>query len=220
MKAFKNDPALKEQLINTMQAHYEADEIIQGAWGENGKGYFLGCAIKTPAKSWYKDHAELTDTDLRLNYLIENIFERLPAREAKEWPLQYYKTLAVGADTSQAVDKFLMWLVSSNGVQRFAANPEAKKLCNRVHNLYTRRINGDEPTLEEWDAAAEASEQVAAVAEVAWSAVWAIQAAAGVDDAVAWAAWGAGLVAGVVFYVEIKDKLLEILRETTTEGEA
>jgi len=27
-------------------------------------------------------------------------------------------------------------------------------------------------------------------------------------------------VAGVVFYVEIKDKLLEILRETTTEGEA
>ena len=45
MEAFHNDPSIKEKYLTRVQAHYKADEIIQGKYWENGKGCAVGCTI-------------------------------------------------------------------------------------------------------------------------------------------------------------------------------
>ena len=83
MKAFHSDPALKEQILTQLQAHYDADEIIKGVYWENGKGCAVGCTIHSRHHKNYETKLGIPEV---LAYLEDNIFEWLPNDGAKEWP--------------------------------------------------------------------------------------------------------------------------------------
>jgi len=110
MLAYHNDPVIKADILAQLQAHYDADEIIQGHYWENGKGCAVGCTI------YGSDHAayeRLFGIPAGLAYLEDTIFEHLPNGDAKQWPLRFMRAIVPGADLSMAGPKFLRWVLHS-----------------------------------------------------------------------------------------------------------
>ena len=80
--AFHNDPALAEMVRGQVAAHVAADEIVQGAYWENGKGCFIGCIAHSDSADTVE---ELTGFPIMLTRIAESIFEGLPAVKAKDF---------------------------------------------------------------------------------------------------------------------------------------
>lgn len=108
MKAYHNNAALKEQVLQELKHHYDADNFIQGRYWENGKGCAIGCLLKSGNHIEYEERFGIP---VHLAQLEDKIFERLPADKAKEWPLQFMSSFEVGKDYSNVVWDFLRWLL-------------------------------------------------------------------------------------------------------------
>ena len=100
----KNIAALQERV----KSHYLADEIIKGTYWENGKGCAVGCSLHSGK---HKDGEAQFGVPDPIWRLLDNIFESLPNKEAKELPLRFSLALRDGADYSGVTGKFLFWLV-------------------------------------------------------------------------------------------------------------
>jgi len=111
MKAFNNDPKLKEFYVNRMNEHAAADEIIQGTGWENGKGCFIGCTLHS------YDHEKFESEGIGpewLGYLADKIFEGLSNEKAKDFAAKFYPSMRVGIDLEQVKKDFLVFVMQEN----------------------------------------------------------------------------------------------------------
>ncbi len=90
MQAFNNDQKIKEFYLSRIREHYKADEIIKGAYWENGKGCAVGCTIHS---SNHEDYEKIFGIPISLARLEDSIFERLENSLAKEWPLKFLESM-------------------------------------------------------------------------------------------------------------------------------
>lgn len=149
MQAYLNDPALKERVLTKLRAHYDADEIIQGIYWKEGKGCAVGCILHDLNKK--ENNHELFESALgipeKLAYLIDRIFEGLPNKEAKIFPINIMQSISVGKDLSMIWPHFAIWLL--NDVSKCATKPE-KMIVNSIVNLYQRTLKLEVVTIDEW----------------------------------------------------------------------
>ena len=136
MKAFHNDPALKEQILTQLQAHYDADEIIKGVYWENGKGCAVGCTIHSRHHKNYETKLGIPEV---LAYLEDNIFEWLPNDGAKEWPMRFIRVISVGVDLHKVWPQFAVFLLTDpeHGVLQYAKTDNHKQIIQKVADLYS-----------------------------------------------------------------------------------
>lgn len=160
--AFHNDPAIKQEYLARVEAHRLADEIVQGQYWQNGKGCAVGCTLHSDQHADYETELGIPRS---IAYLEDQIFEGLPNGDAKDFPAQFLSAIPVGADLSLVTAHFFVWLLSDpvDGVIRFARE-DGKAAIETVVALYQRRIAGDEPTDQEWIAAADAADAADAAA--------------------------------------------------------
>src|ERR1700676_815813 len=169
LKAYHNDPAIKEVLINQLQAHYDADEIIKGTYWQDGKGCAVGCSIHSSDHSLYEKELGLPEWIARVE---DRIFEGLPNHLSKEWPLRISKAVKIGSNIDKIKIPFLILVVESV-LDKFDHEkfPECKiSIENLLHLLKTN------PENSEADSRAAASAAAWAAAEAA-RAAWAAEAA-------------------------------------------
>lgn len=112
MKAFNNDQKLKDELLVELKKHQELDDFIQGAWlsdekNKNGdfKGCFYGCTMQTeedPRKAF----SEKYQIDLSFVHMTEKIFEGLPQKEARLFPLQSIEKIPLNFDFNKFKSEF------------------------------------------------------------------------------------------------------------------
>ena len=136
MKAFHNDPALKEQILAQLQAHYDADEIIKGVYWEKGKGCAVGCTVHSRSHKSYETELGIPEP---LAHLEDNIFERLQNNTAKIWPLRFIRAISVGSDLSNDWPKFVAFILTDpeHGVLQYAQTDEQKEIIQDVADLYS-----------------------------------------------------------------------------------
>ena len=152
MKAFHNDPDLKERVLAQLEAHYDADEIIHGVYWENGKGCAVGCTVHSNLHKDYETELGIPEV---LAYVEEFIFEELPNDVAKEWPLRFIKAIPVGADLSKVWPQLTVFLLE--GVLRYAETDEQKDIIKHVADLYSAE---KEVPKKEWDNARKEAQRI------------------------------------------------------------
>ena len=190
MLAYHNDPEIKRAVLAQLAAHRIADEIIKGAYWENGKGCAVGCTIHSDN---HLDYESRFGIPVGLARFKDVISEGLPNRYTQQWPERFMSAIQPGADLSLAASEFLLWLLQDFLLCKIdeVAFPDCARAIRQVAALLQRRISGAEPAQKEWDAAASAAASAAEAAAEAAGAAW----------ATAWdAAW-----------VPMADKLVEIL---------
>ena len=221
MLAFTNSVMNKDQLIDRLQAHFDADEIIKGVYWEDGKGCAVGCSIHSSNHSLFEPMFGIPSS---LAFLQDRIFEGLPNEEAKKFPLEFCNSIRSGADLSKVIYKFCAWVLSDieYGVVKYSGNPNwgCEIAISNVANICARMALGETVDGGEIEAARAAAEAAAgaareawAAAEAAWAAAGAARAAAQAAEAAAEAAAGAAWAAAETHYGKMRDKLLELLRE-------
>jgi hypothetical protein len=109
--AFHNDNAVRQKYLDRVRAHKDADEIIKGAYWENGRGCAVGCTIHGSEHARYETELGIPQALARLE---DRIFEGLTNGLAKEWPLRFLQAVPLGKDLSLVSWKFLHWLQKEN----------------------------------------------------------------------------------------------------------
>jgi len=150
--AFFNDPKIKEKYVKRLKEHQKLDEIIQGDYWENGKGCAVGCTIHGDSHQAYEDELNISISIARLE---DGIFEGLPAKEARLFPLRFIEAISEGADLSLVIYKFNHWLLidEKDGVINHAKTEGTKNSIIAVSELFKDKINGTEINKEQWLAA-------------------------------------------------------------------
>ena len=145
MKAFHNDPLIKEKYLTRVQEHYQADEIIQGKYWENGKGCAVGCTIHSSNHEEYESKLGIPED---IAHLQDTIFESLPNELAKQFPLQFLSAIKVGSDLKNVMNLFTIWMLTGKkyGVIQYAKD---KKVIQDVADALAKDLVAPVST-EEW----------------------------------------------------------------------
>jgi hypothetical protein len=159
--SFTNCELTKEQLIARMQAHYDADELLQGATGEEGKGCTVWCALNAYDHELFPSVLGLP---VWLAHLVDAIYEGLSVGKSRQFNLDWPKAIPEGADLSLVIHQFLEWLLIDpvEGVCRFNDHQSIKN----VAALHRQIIDGEIVTEQEWAAARDAAWAAAGTAAV------------------------------------------------------
>jgi hypothetical protein len=188
MKAFHNDPAIKQKYIDRVKHHRQMDDIIKGQYGNkpNGRSGWRGCAVGCTIHGNAHDKYE-TELGIPISIarLEDGIFEGLPEADFKEFPLAFLEAIPVGADLSMVTSQFLLWLLidPQDGVIKFTEAGSAQYVSiENVGNLFKRRLGGNEPTEQEWHTAYAAADAYAGH-DAAYAAAYAAYAAYTAADA-------------------------------------
>ena len=146
MEAFHNDPLVKEYYFTRLNKHYQADEIIQGKYWENGKGCAVGCTIHSYIHSKYESELGIPED---IAHLQDIIFEGLPNKLAKQFPLEFLSSINVGADLKNVKNLFTIWVLTDSkyGVLQYADN---KKIVQDIADAFSRDMVTP-VSVEEWD---------------------------------------------------------------------
>jgi hypothetical protein len=207
MRAYHNDPVLKERVMAKIAAHREADRIAKGAYVRcsHGKKEYcaVGCLLEDPAGDHMRYESEFGIL-AQLAYLEDDIFERLPDEYAILWPGRFMGAIEVGADLSNVWPQMAIWLMVDKqwGIAYTTDNEDVQAICRRVADGYQRAVEGNPLSGEDAKALAQAAWDawaawVARDARAAWvaraaRAAWVARAAQAAWDArAAQAAWDA-----------------------------
>ena len=188
---------MKEKYLARVKAHQKADQIVQGHYWDRGRGCAVGCTIHGQDHQAYETKLGIP---IQLAYLQDWIFEELPSKEAKDFPVDFLESIPVGEDLKPVLHRFLYWLLvdPEDGVIQYAQDEEeeqVKEAILSVADLYSRVMKGQEVTNEQWSAA--------------WAAAWAARDAAwAASEAARGAARAAARDAALK---RQKQKLLELL---------
>ena len=138
MLSYHNNPKLKEQLEKQMELHTINDEIIQNKYWEKGKGCFIGCAAHSDDPQILED---VYGIPLVLSRIAECIFESLPSKDAKTFPLEIVRSIPVGVDLDYIWPEFAIWLLidPEHGVARVNNNPAITNLA-KLYQQYGNNI--------------------------------------------------------------------------------
>lgn len=179
MLAFTNTQMTKQELIDRLQTHFDADEIIKGTYWEDGRGCAIGCAIHGAKHSLFEPMFGIPES---LACLQDRIFEGLPNEEAKKFPLEFTRSIREGADLSKVIYKFCAWILvdAEHGVIKYSGNPAwgGELAISNVANICAQLALGETVDAGEIEAATRAAAEAArATAEAAGAAAWATRAA-------------------------------------------
>ena len=145
MKAFHNNPLIKEEYTNRLKDHYAADEIIKGTYWQKGKGCAVVCTVHSSNHLSYETQLGIPQV---LAKLQDEIFEGLPNELAKEFPLQFLSAINVGADLLKVWNYFAIWLLTDTeyGILQHIDN---KKVIQDIADAYAEDITTP-VTVERW----------------------------------------------------------------------
>jgi hypothetical protein len=186
LKAFHGKQEIKDKFIARLKEHYMLDEIIKGLYWEKGRGCAVGCTIHSGNHKNYETELGIYENIARLEDLI---FEELPLKEAKKFPLQFVEAIPVGADTSKVIDKFLIKLL---GRSILLCDEDSAILTQRVIDLLKDRER-NRKELKKIFINTDAAAYAAGAAAAAYAA--AAYAAGAAGAAAAYAAGAAGAAA-------------------------
>jgi hypothetical protein len=233
MLAFHNDPAIKAKYLTRVEAHAAADEIIQGAYWERGKGCAVGCTVHSSLHANYETELGIPRM---LAKLEDRLFEGMTNGSAKTFPASFLNAITPGADLSRVGWQFLHWLLSeelaSRDDPRVAQEIKAcadvlvpltkGEPCDRNAADLARRAARNKAS-EMWNAA-DAAAAAAYAADAAASAASAAAAAAyAADAAAADAAYAADAAARranarLACYQRMAEKLLQLMADAPLHG--
>ena len=136
MQAFHNDPLIKEKYLTRLTAHYKSDEIIKGTYWEDGKGCAVGCTIHS---NYHKNYELELGIPKNIAHLQDRIFEGLPNKLAKQFPLKFLSAIKVGADLKNVNNLFTIWVLTDEkyGVLQYAKD---KKIIQDVADAFAKDI--------------------------------------------------------------------------------
>ena len=209
--SFHSDPKIKAKYMRRIRAHAKADEIVKGAYWEDGKGCAVGCIVETNAGPHLALAQILGGQSLEwLARLVDTLFENLPNGHAKEFPAKFLSAIPVGKDLEPVKWKFCLFLLSDNYERVKALSLtdsiknqvlEAIAQCQKLHTDAIESGSLDESAARSAESAAESAASAARSAEsAAASAAWSAESAAARS-----AAWSAA-------YIRYADKLVELLK--------
>ena len=108
MLTFENDSSQKKIILEQLQTHYDADEIVKGHYWQAGKGCAVGCILHSSNHSEFEERFNIPEWFARL---IDEIFEGLPNEEAKEFPINVWKAIPEGKNLDKVRWKFNSFLM-------------------------------------------------------------------------------------------------------------
>jgi len=215
---------LKDQWIATMQAHQDADRLIQGQWinGDVGgmkSGCFFGCAMQTE-DNVLESAAQEMQLPLWLVYLSEKIFEGLGKKESITFPVRLLKAIPFDSDIDD-----VKHVIAINRLQKFLNKDfpdEVKNAITMVIDCHKNPLNSDWSAARSaawsvaWSAAESAARSAAwsaadsAARSAAWSVAW--SAAESAAESAAWSvAWSAAESAAESSWSAESEQLLSAL---------
>ncbi len=135
--SFHNDPKIKKKYVDRVKAHAKADEIIKGKYWEGGKGCAVGCTVHS---NRHDDYSEELGICWQLALVEDSIFEKLPNGDAKDFPIQFLKSMPVGVDTNLIFKKFVLWNLADKkeGLIYIIKDEKVTSLLKRMDD--TRRL--------------------------------------------------------------------------------
>jgi hypothetical protein len=202
--SYLGDNELKVRFVDEIRRHQEADQILQGTYGEgtgkNWKGCAVGCSVHSlnkinKTKASTSDHTvyeKALGMPEWLARLEDTIFEGLPKELAMKWPLRFAQAVPVGVDLDPIKWKFCAYLMVQNIEQVLTLDITDKlkeqvvSAIRGVLNLHETIIKTGKPAKSEAWAAAGAAARSAESAE--WAAESAAESAAELAARSAWAA--------------------------------
>jgi len=207
--SFHSDPAIKEKYLARVRSHAAADEIVQGATGQGGKGCAVWCTLDKYDHGAYQ--AEL-GIPIIIARLEDRIFEGLTVADSKAFPLAFLSSVPVGKDLSVVWKRFFVWLLvdSADGVVQFAKSGAAtaaiRNVASLIEDSITRTVGAEEflaarrAAADAYVAAAAAAADAAVAAYAAAYAAYAAYAAADAAADAAAAAYAAAYAAYAAAY--------------------
>ena len=172
MIVLQENPHLARIIRSRLEGHYKADEIIKGVYWEDGKGCAIGC-ITESSKPYTSPIWHDIGIGLFIPRLVDTIFEGLPDKLAKEWPLQFWTAIesAIGKDLGLVHWKFLHWVISEELKQFQSHEIVGKSITSVIDGLALLAVG------KNWADAAAADAADAADAAYAAYAIYATYAA-------------------------------------------
>ena len=227
MEAFHNDPSIKEEYITRLNEHYQADQIIKGQYWANGKGCAVGCTIHSGDHNKYELELGIPED---IAHLQDSIFEGLPNKLAKQFPLEFLSSINVGADLKNVSKLFMIWMLTDEkyGVMQYV---EDKKIVQEVADAISKDMISPVP-FKEWEELRKNANAASADTNVSYSSdnyatayyTAAYYAAYSASDSVACSysavAYSAAAVAYSVknikseWYIAASNKLIELLKNS------
>jgi hypothetical protein len=178
--SFKNDPKIKRALVKRMNDHIKADELVQKATGQDGKGCTVWCALNNGDLKRGYDHTAFPDVlglPEWLARLQDTLFENLNQEDAKAFSASWVKAIPVGKNLEPVKWKFCVFILKEN-IERVLLLDIADDLKKQVvdsilgvitlHDDAIKSGNWNESAAE--SAARSAAESARSAAESAWSA--------------------------------------------------
>lgn len=223
MKTFSQ--SLKDKMVAETIKHREADQIVQGTYGQTEDGKWRGCAVgcaihslnkikkkdlKTSDHTLYETYLGIPKAIARLE---DTIFEGLPVEVAKLWPERFIKAVPVDTDLSLVIPKFYLKILldKKHGIRQYAFY-YGKKAIDKVAEVHKNHIKTGKLDESAWSAVS------------ARSANWYAESARSTDGYAAWsarsawsAAWSANWYAESAHYEWMADVLIEILEVSNKE---
>ena len=228
--SFKNDTSVKESLIQRMQHHYELDEIVKGATGQDGKGCTVWCALNNGELKRGYDHSAFPDVlglPEWLAQLQDTIFEGLDTEDAKTFSLAWPKAIPVGRNLEPVKWKLCAFLMQENierVLQLDIADDLKKQVVDAIQGVLNVHLKAVDTGMWDDSAAESAARSAAGSAEsaawsaagsaagsAAWSAAWSADSAWSAARSAESAARSAESAARSAAYKKYADKLLELL---------
>ena len=152
MKTFTKEK--KDALLTEIIHHQEADQIIQGTYGNDKdgkawKGCAVGCSIhslnKLEDKKFKLEDHHVYETELgipkSLAYLEDRLFEGMPPENALTWPARFISAVPVETDLSLVLPAFYIRILTDeeHGVRQWAFD-DGKKAIDQVVEVHKSHI--------------------------------------------------------------------------------
>jgi hypothetical protein len=185
LRAFHGVSQIKDNLLTQLRAHYEADEIVHGVYWQNGKGCAVGCTVHSTDHSGYEFFFGIPES---LAYLEDAIFEGLPNKEAKDWPIAFMQAIPVGADLSDVTRRFFLAILGdeTHGVLRLTQpgslqHTAISQVIALLNDNCQDHLTWEKAWAASWasgaaEAAAAWAAEACAAEEKMWAATWAAEA--------------------------------------------
>ena len=152
MLAYSHPIVTREAFLAEMQAHADADQIVQGQYWEEDRGCAVGCSLHSisrlipDARVAMDDHeqlAEIIGIPPQLTYLEDTIFEGLPVNLARRWPMRFSSAIQQNADLSNVWPQFATWMLREIVLPSAEGYPVCEAAIERVARGYETSWQSD-----------------------------------------------------------------------------
>ena len=207
--SFHGKEEVKQKYVSRMKAHIEADELVRGEIGYNGKGCAVYCTLNRYDHACYQNELGLPEWLARLE---DTLFEGMSLEKSKTFPLLFLQAINPGSKLDNVFHKFCIFVLEDSKKNVQKQFDYVIKAIDQVIDFHLKSILGFESESAAMSAAwstesatmsAARSASRGAAMNAAWSAAWSAESAAMSAESAAWSA----------AYDLYADKLLELLKE-------